>query len=70
MTMLTYPGSRFKPIAHPSGPRDTANAARIGARRAMLKRICLHIVVGLLAGGAMAAIIALRTAAYFWRFPI
>jgi len=39
-------------------------------RRATLKLVGLRILAGLLAGGAMAAIIALKTAAYFWRFPI
>ena len=70
MAMLTYPDTRFKPIARSSAGRDTANAAAIDARRATLKRICLHIFVGLLAGGALAAVMALKTAAYFWRFPI
>ena len=70
MTMLTYPDSRFKPTGHPTGRRHTANAAKVDARRAMLTRIRLQTLVGLLAGGAMAAGIALKTAAYFWRFPI
>jgi hypothetical protein len=48
----------------------TIDTARIDARRAILKRISLQILVGLLAGGAMAACIALRAMAYFWRFPI
>jgi hypothetical protein len=68
--MLTYQDSPFKPVAEPSGRPSTANAAEIDARRATLTRICLQILVGLLAGGAMAAGIALKTAAYFWRFPI
>ena len=70
MKMLTFTDSRFKPAADRSRRRDTADAAAIDARRAMLKQICLQILVGLLAGGAMAACIALKTAAYFWRFPI
>jgi hypothetical protein len=68
MTMLTSPDCRLEPVADQSR-RDSANATTV-ARRAMLKRICFYILVGLLEGGVMAAGIALKTVAYFWRFPI
>ena len=70
MTALTHSDSRIKPVTRASARRDTANPTRINAPRASLKQICLHILVGLLAGGALAAAIALKAAAYFWRFPI
>lgn len=66
MTMLTHPGS--EPASYRSGPRDIAGTTIV--EYAMLKRFCLRAVGPLLAGGAVAGIIALKTAAYFWRFPL
>jgi hypothetical protein len=69
MTALTHSDSRIKPAARALAPRGTASPGRI-ARHVTLKRICLQILVGLLGCGALVAVIAIKTAAYFWRFPI
>jgi hypothetical protein len=37
------------------------------ARLAAVKRFCMCALAALLAGGALAGVIALKTAAYFWR---
>lgn len=69
MTMLTHTGNRFKPASYSPGRRDTAGATPVGAHLAVFKRFCVCAVAVLLAGGAVTGIIAIRTAAYFWRFP-
>ena len=69
MTMLTHAGNRFKPASYSSGRRDIAGAAPVGAHLATFKRFCVCAVAVLLAGGAVAGIMAVKTAAYFWRFP-
>jgi hypothetical protein len=35
---------------------------------ATIKRFCVCAVMALAAGGAVTAVIGLKTAAYFWRF--
>lgn len=69
MTMLTHTGNRLKPASYSSGRRATAGATPVGAHLAVFKRFCVCAVAVLLAGGAVAGIIAVKTAAYFWRFP-
>jgi len=66
MTMLTHPGSEFKPASYRSGRRDTADATTT-ADFTMLKRFCLRALGPLLAGGAVAGIIALKAAAFLSR---
>ena len=61
MTMLTHPGSEFKPASYRSGPQNTADATTI-ANFGMLKRFCLCAFTVLLAGGGVAGIIAFKTA--------
>jgi hypothetical protein len=63
MTMLMH--TRGTP--HSSGHRDTIESGTAGARLAAVKRFCMCAVAALLGGGAIAGIIALKTAAYFWR---
>jgi hypothetical protein len=67
MAMLTHDLER--PL-YPSEaqPRFRPGAAR--AHLAMIKRFCLCALTILLASGALAAVIALKTAAYFWRFKL
>jgi hypothetical protein len=36
----------------------------------MIKRFCLRALTVLLAGGALGAVIGLKTAIYFWRFKL
>ena len=69
MTMLTHTGNRFKAVSYSSGRRDRAGATPVGAHLAASKRFCVCAVAVLFAGGAVAGIIAVKTAAYFWRFP-
>lgn len=69
MTLLTHTGNRFKPASYSSGQQSTARATPVGKHREVVKRFCRYIVAGLLVGGAVAGIIALKTAAYFWCFP-
>jgi hypothetical protein len=61
MAMLTHPGSKFQPASYRSGRRHTAGATT-AADFAMLKRFCLCALTVLLAGGAVAGIIVLKTA--------
>jgi hypothetical protein len=69
MTMLMHPGSRFKPASHASRRRDVVGLPPADAQLAAIKRFFLCVLAALLAGGAVAGVIAIRTAAYFWRFP-
>ena len=66
MTMLTHTHSPFeRPSYSPQSRDNEADATE--ARLATIKRICLCTLAALLAGGAMAGIIALRTAIYLAR---
>lgn len=68
MTMLTHIRSPFTPVSYSSERRDSAGADTANAHMATIKRFCLCALVALVAGGGVGAILALRTAAYFWRF--
>jgi len=61
MTMLTHPGSEFKPASYRSGRQNTADATTI-AGLGILKRFYRCAFTVLLAGGAVAGIIAVKTA--------
>jgi hypothetical protein len=66
MVMLTY---NLEPRFHRSeAQRPTGDAAK--ARLAMIKRVCLCALTVLLASGGIAAVIALKTPVYFWRFKL
>lgn len=67
MAMLTHTDGRFKPDSYPSERRHIASATPVAP--ATIRRICLRALAVLLEGGALTAVIALKTAAYFWRFP-
>ena len=67
MAMLTHDFGR--PVRATGKPR-TARADSANAHLAMIKRLCLIASTLLLAGGALAAIIALKTAIYLSRFHL
>lgn len=59
MTILTYPRGGFEPASCRSGRRDTATA--------VLKRFYRRALGPLLAGGALAGLIAIRAAIFLSR---
>jgi hypothetical protein len=65
MTMLTHARDPFEAAPHASGARDAFSAK---AHLATIKRFCVCAVMALAAGGAVTAVIGLKTAVYFWRF--
>jgi hypothetical protein len=66
MTMLTHPGNVFRPASCRSGRPDTADTTTF-ADFATMKRFCLRALGLLLAGGAVAGIIALKAATFLSR---
>jgi hypothetical protein len=65
MSMLAH---RFENPA-PSSARGNGTAATLtAAHRATMKRVCRRLAAVLLMGGVLAALIALKTAIFFWRF--
>jgi hypothetical protein len=66
MTMLTHPGSEFKPASYRSVPGDTAGTTTI-VDLAMVKRFWLRALGPLLAFGAVAGIVALKSAIFLSR---
>jgi hypothetical protein len=67
MTMLTHTRGPFERVPYASGRRDTAGAGAAQAHLAMIKRFCICALTMLVAGGAVAAVIALKTAVYLSR---
>lgn len=67
MAMLTHDFGR--PV-RASGKQRLPQADSADARLAMIKRFCVIASTLLLAGGALAAIITLKTAIYFARFHL
>ena len=65
MAMLTHD---FEPPTRSSRKQLLAGAEAGKAHLAMLRRFCLCALTVLLAGRAVAAVIALKTAVYFARF--
>jgi hypothetical protein len=68
MTMLMH--ARDPSERAPCSPKawDTAEAPPAKARLATLKRFCIGALTVLAAGAALAAIVALKAAIYYWRF--
>jgi hypothetical protein len=64
MTMLMH----TRGPSYSSRRRTTITRASAGARMAAIRQFCLCAVAVLVGGAAVAGIIALKTAAYFWRF--
>lgn len=68
MTMLTPTRGPFTQAFHSSERRGPAKPGTANFHLTTIKRFCVCALLALLAGGAVAGIMALRTAAYFWRF--
>ena len=76
MTMTTHTSRPLQrtpsPSTRPTSVEAQAAAADLAARRAahlaMIRQFCRVGLTILLAGGALAGIIALKTMVYFWRF--
>jgi hypothetical protein len=68
MTMLTHTRGPFEPPPYTSERRDAVRANSANARMAAIKHFCLCALMALMAVGAVGGLIALKTAAYFWRF--
>jgi hypothetical protein len=68
MTMLMHTRGPFERAPYSSQRRNAAGARPAKARLAMVKRLFLCALVALLAGGAVAAIMAIKVASFFWRF--
>jgi hypothetical protein len=67
MTMLTHSRGRFERVLYSSGRRDNVRAGAAQAHLATIKRFCVCALTVLVAGGAVAAVIALKTAVYLSR---
>jgi hypothetical protein len=67
MTMLTHTRGAFERAPYPTGNGGLVGDGNAAAHLATIKRFCWCAVTVLLAGSAVAGIIALKTAAYFWR---
>jgi len=67
MAMLTHDLER--PL-HPSEVERRVRPATTRAYFATIRQLCLFALTVLLAGGALAVVIALKTAIYFWRFKL
>jgi hypothetical protein len=64
MTLLTHMRGPFERARYSSARRDTVGAGAAKAHLAMIKRSCLGALTILLAGTAVAAIMALKIAIY------
>jgi hypothetical protein len=66
--MLTHTRGPLERAAYSSQRRDTVAARPAAAHLAMIKRFCMCGLTVVAAGGAIAAIIALKAAIFFWVF--
>jgi hypothetical protein len=67
MTMLTHTGGPVEPARHSSSARDAAETGATTARMATIKRFWMSVLAVLIAGGALAGIIALKAAIFLSR---
>jgi hypothetical protein len=67
MTMLTHTSGAFERAAHSPVRQHASQTAAAKAQLAAIKRVMLCAVTILVATGALAAIIALKTAIYLSR---
>jgi hypothetical protein len=67
MTMLTHIHTPSGRAHYSPETREAAQAAAASARLATIKRLCLRALAVLMVGGALAGIIALKTAIYLSR---
>jgi anti-sigma factor RsiW len=68
MTMLMHTRGPLERDASSVVRRDAASDEAAKARLALIKRVCIGALTVLAATGALAAIIALKAAIYYWRF--
>jgi hypothetical protein len=68
MTMLMHTRGPFERAPDSLTAQDTAEAPPVKAHWAMFKRFCIVALTALAAGAALAAIIALKAAIFYWRF--
>jgi hypothetical protein len=62
------PGVHFEPTPYTSERRVPIRANTANAHMAAIKHFCLCALMAMIAVGAVGGLIALKTAAYFWRF--
>jgi hypothetical protein len=67
MTMLTHTRGPFERVRYSPESRSDVRASRAAAHLAAIKRFCLGALTTLLAGSAVAAIMALKIAIYLPR---
>ena len=68
MTMLTHIRGPLERAPYSSPRRDAVAARPLTAHLAMIKRFCMCALTVLAAGSAIAAVIALKAAAFIWVF--
>jgi hypothetical protein len=68
MTMLMHTGGPLEQASYSSARRDTSVADAARAHLSIIKRFCISALVVLAAASAIAAIIALKAAMFFWVF--
>jgi hypothetical protein len=68
MTMLTHIRGPLDWAPYSSQRRDTVAAHPAAEHPAMIKRFCMCALTVVAAGSAIAAIIALKAAMFFWVF--
>jgi len=68
MTMLMHTRGLLERVPYSSEGRDTAEVDAGRPHLAMIKRFCVGALTVLAATGALAAIIGLKAAIYYWRF--
>jgi hypothetical protein len=68
MTMLTHTRGPLDWAPYSSQKRDTVAAHPAATQLATIKRFCMRALTVLAAGSAIAAIIALKAAAFIWVF--
>jgi hypothetical protein len=66
MTMLMHTRGPLERAPYSSHRRDTVAARPAAAHLAMIKRFCIGTLTVLVAGAAIAAIIALKAVLFFW----
>jgi hypothetical protein len=67
MTMLMHTRGPFERAASSSTRQNTIRYGAAAAHLAMIKRFCVGALTVLAAGGALAAVIALKAVIYYWR---
>ena len=68
MTMLMHTRGPLERAPYSSQRRDALAARPAAAHLAMIKRFCIGALTVLAAGAAIAAIIALKAALFFWAY--